>query len=67
MILTHTTNLIPSYPKQVMRISYVNTNINTDILNEFRNVIYSRRDQRKNGFSKTLEDAISAYIVEYSR
>ncbi len=48
-------------------MSYVNTGVDADILNEFRNVINSRRDLRKNRFSKTLEDAIRAYIVKYSK
>jgi len=46
-------------------MSYVNTSVDADILNEFRNVISSKRDLRKNGFSKTLEDAIRAYTVKY--
>jgi len=49
-----------------VRMSYVNTSVNADILNEFRNVISSKRDLRKNWFSKALEDAIRAYTVKYS-
>ncbi len=46
-------------------MSYVNTSVDADILNEFRNVVSSKRDLRKNWFSKTLEDAIRAYIVKH--
>ena len=46
-------------------MSYVNTSVDADILSEFRNVISSKRDLKKDWVSKTLEDAIREYIVKH--
>ena len=45
----------------------VNSNLDNEILKEFRDVIYHKRGLKHGDFKITLEDAMLEYIIKYSK
>ena len=43
----------------------ISANLNEDILNEFRDVIYRTRGLKQGSFRKSLEEAMLEYIAKY--
>jgi hypothetical protein len=50
-----------------MAMTQVNAKIDNKILEEFRDVIYTKKGLRKGDFKDSLEDALLDYILRYSK
>lgn len=48
-------------------MTQINAKIDDAILDQFRDVIYTRMGLRKGDFKKSLEDAMLDYIMKYSK
>ena len=48
-------------------MQHINATVDDKILQEFRDVIYRRKGLRRGDFQKSLEEAMLAYILKYSK
>jgi len=47
-------------------MTLINANIDSDLLKQFRDVIYRRRGLRKGDFKDSVEEAMLDFIIKYS-
>lgn len=50
-----------------MVMTQINTQIDDEILGEFRDVIYKKRGLKKGDFKMSLQEAIIDYVLKYSK
>ena len=48
-------------------MQHINATVDDTILQEFRDVIYRRKGLRRGDFQQSLEEAMLAYILKYSK
>jgi hypothetical protein len=53
------------FPKMLMKT--INTKIDEQIFQEFRDVVYKRTGLKRGEFTKSVEEAMLDYILKYSK
>lgn len=55
------------YSHQIMEMTIINSDVDDEIVQEFRGVIYTMSGLKKGDFKKSLEDALLDYVLRHSK